>query len=133
MTMRSKRLCASRGCSTPDAVADSATVPTPDGSPAHKIIWQAGTAAGPIGVIVVAGENKSHDYTEACTVTAPADSADFMQSWLRSSLGQPTSTLKKPDGASEIHWQQTSQEMRFDVSLLTQMPDKKSAAVSVMK
>jgi hypothetical protein len=66
-------------------------------------------------------------------VTAPADSADFMQSWLTSSLDQPTSTLKKPDGASEIHWQQTSQEIRFDVSLLTQMPDKKSAAVSVMK
>jgi hypothetical protein len=72
-------------------------------------------------------------YTESCSVTAPSDAAEFMQSWLKGSFGDPTFTLKKSEDATEIHWADASEGMKAEVILLTRMPDKKFALLSVIK
>ena len=115
------------------ALISSEDVPTPDGSPAHKGIWEAKTVIGPIGIIGVEGVSGSHGHTVTCSVTAPLDSTDFMQSWLKSSFGDPTSTLKKPENATEFHWMHTFEDGKIDVILLTRLPGQNSAVLSVMK
>jgi len=97
------------------------------------IILQAETAVGPTVLTIIAGENKANEYRLTCTVTAPADSADFMQSWLTQSLGDPTLTLKKPQNATEFHWTQTFDGGKIDVALNTRVPDEKHATLSIMK
>jgi hypothetical protein len=115
------------------ALVSSKDVPMPDGNSAHMIMWQAQTPVGPTVVTVVAGENKAHDYRLTCTVDAPADSADFMQSWLRQSFGSPTLTLNKPQNATEIHWTQAFDGGKIEVTLYTRAPDEKHATLSITK
>jgi hypothetical protein len=115
------------------ALVSSEDVPTPDGSPAHKGVWEAKTVIGPVGIIGVEGDSQSHGHTVTCSVTAPLDSTDFMQSWLKSSFGDPTSTLKKPENATEVHWMHTFEDGKIDVILLTRLPGQNSAVLSVMK
>ena len=115
------------------ALVSSEDVPTPDGSPAHKGIWEAKTAIGPVGIIGVEGDSKSHGHTMTCTVSTPADSTDFIQAWLKGSFGDPTSTLKKPENATEFHWTHTFEDAKVDVILLTRMPSQNSALLTVMK
>jgi hypothetical protein len=138
-----KEFCAEAGWSLDDlskaaeqrhfALVSSKDVPMPDGNSAHMIMWQAQTPVGPTVVTVVAGENKAHDYRLTCTVDAPADSADFMQSWLRQSFGSPTLTLNKPQNATEIHWAQTSDGGKVEVTLITRAPDEKHATLAITK
>jgi len=106
----------------------SEDVPTSDGNPAHKNKWQAETAIGVVGIIVVAGDNKAHGYTQTCSVTAPTGSASMIQSWLSSSFGAPTATRSKPQNATEVHWAQTFKDGKIEVTLVTKTPDQKSAA-----
>lgn len=115
------------------ALVSSDDVPTPDGSSAHKGIWEAKTVIGPIGIISVEGISESNGHTVTCSVTAPLDSTDFMRSWLNSSLGDPTSTLKKSESATEFHWTHAFEDGKVDVILLTQMPGQNSALLTVMK
>jgi hypothetical protein len=115
------------------ALISSEDVPTPDGSPAHKGIWEAKTAIGPVGIISVEGDSESHGHTMTCTVSAPSDSTDFIQACLKGSLGHPTSTLSKPPNATEIHWTHTFEDGKVDVILLTRMPSQNSALLTVMK
>lgn len=115
------------------ALVTSEDVPMPAGIKAHMIILQAETAVGPTALTIIAGENKANEYRLTCTVTAPADSADFMQSWLTQSLGDPTTTLKKPQNATEIHWAQTFDAGKIEVALSTRVPDEKHATLSIMK
>jgi len=115
------------------ALVSSKDVPMPDGNSAHMIMWQAETAVGPTVVTVVAGENKAREYRLTCTVTAPAESADFMQSWLRQSFGNPTLTLNKPQNATEIHWTQAFDGGKIEVTLYTRAPDEKHATLSITK
>jgi hypothetical protein len=106
---------------------------TPDGSRAHKGIWEAKTAVGKVGIIGVEGLSQSHGHTMTCTVTAPLDSTDFIQKWLRGSFGDPTSTLSRPPNATELHWTHKFDDGKIDVILLTRVPDGSSALLSVMK
>ena len=115
------------------ALVTSEDVPMPAGIKAHMIILQAETAVGPTVLTIIAGENKANEYRLTCTVTAPADSADFMQSWLTQSLGDPTTTLKKPQNATEIHWAQTFDAGKIEVALSTRVPDEKHVTLSIMK
>jgi hypothetical protein len=115
------------------ALVTSEDVPMPAGIKAHMIILQADTAVGLAVLTIIAGENKANEYRLTCTVTAPADSADFMQSWLRQSLGDPTLTLKKPQNATEIRWAQTFDGGKTEVALNTRVPDEKHATLSIMK
>lgn len=115
------------------ALVSSEDVPTPDGSPAHKAIWEAKTAVGPIAIIGVEGINKSHGRTITCSVTAPSDSTDFMRSWLKSSFGDPTSTSKTPENAMEFHWMHSFEDGKVDIVLLTRLPSQNSAVLTVMK
>lgn len=115
------------------ALVSSEDVPTPDGSPGHKGIWEAKTVIGPIGIIGVEGTSESHGHTVTCSVTAPLDSTDFVRSWLNSSFGDPTSTLKKPENATEFHWTHSFEDGRIDVIFLTRLPGQNSALLSVMK
>jgi hypothetical protein len=108
-------------------------VPMPDGIKAHMIMLQAETAVGPTVLAIIAGENKANLYRLTCKVSAPADSADFMRSWLRQSLGDPTSTLKKPQNATEIHSAQTFDGGTVEVALNARVPDEKHATLSIMK
>jgi hypothetical protein len=111
----------------------SEDVPTPDGSSAHKGIWEAKTVVGPIGIIGVEGSRESHGHTVTCSVTAPSDSTDFLQKWLKSSFGDPTSTAKSADNATEIHWSHSFGDGKIDVILLTRVPGQNSALLTVMK
>jgi hypothetical protein len=115
------------------ALISSEDVPTPDGSPAHKGIWEAKTAIGPVGIISVEGDSESHGHTMTCTVSAPSDSTDFIQAWFKASFGDPSSTLNKPPNATEIHWTHTFEDGKVDVILLTGMPSPNSALLTVMK
>jgi hypothetical protein len=107
--------------------------PMPDGSPSHLINWEAKTSIGPVGITTVEGYSENHGYTSTCSVSAPTDSTDFIQSWLSSSFGNSTSTLKKSPDALEIHWTNVSEDMKIDVILLTRMPDHNSALITVIK
>jgi hypothetical protein len=68
-----------------------------------------------------------------CTVTAPADSADFMQSWIRQSFGDPTSTFNKAQNATEIHWAKTFDGGKIEVTLNTRAPDENHVSISITK
>jgi len=111
----------------------SEDVPTPDGSPAHKNIREAKTVIGPIGIIVIEGISGSHGHTFTCAVTTPSDSTAFIQSWCRSSFGDPTLTVNKPPNATEIHWTHTFEDGKVDVTLLTRGPNENYALLSIMK
>lgn len=116
------------------ALVTSEDLPLPDGIKAHMINWRADTEVGPIVLNIIAGENKSHDYRLTCTVTTPANYADFMQSWVKQSLGSPTSTLNKPNNATEIHWAQKFDGGTVEVTLNTLLPnDEKHASLSLTK
>jgi hypothetical protein len=115
------------------ALISAEDIPMPDGSPSHLINWEAKTAIGPVGITTVEGYSETHGYTSTCSVSAPTDSTDFIQSWLNSSFGNPTSTLNKSSNASEIHWTNVSEDMKIDVILLTRMPGHNSALLTVMK
>jgi len=114
-------------------VVTSEDVPMPDGIPAHMIMWQAETAVGPTVITVIAAENKAHDYRLTCTVTAPVDSADFMQSWIRQSFGDPTSMFNKPQNATEMHWAKTFDGGKIEVTLNTRAPDENHVSISITK
>jgi hypothetical protein len=111
----------------------SEDVPMPDGSPAHKNIWQAETVFGHIGIVVIEGASSTHGHTFTCTVTAPPDSAAFIHSWCSSSFGDSTLTLNKPPKATETHWTHSFDDGKVDVILLTQAPNENYALLSVMK
>jgi len=115
------------------ALVTAEDVPMPTGIKAHMIIMQAETAVGPTVLTIIAGENKANEYRLTCTVTAPADSADFMQKWLTQSLGDPTLTLKNPQNATETRWAQTFDGGKIEVALNTRVPDEKHATLSIMK
>jgi hypothetical protein len=115
------------------ALMSSDDVPIPDGSPAHKNIWQAETVVGHIGVVVIEGTSAAHGHTFTCTVTAPPDSAAFIHTWCSSSFGDPTLTLNKPPKAIETHWTHSFEDGKVDVILLTQAPNENYALLTVMK
>jgi hypothetical protein len=115
------------------ALLSSEDLPMPDGNLAHKNMWQAETAVGPTVIIVIAGENKAHVYRLTCSVTAPSEFTDFIQSWVKQSFGNPTLTLNKPQNATEIHWAQTFDEGKIEVTLNTRAPDDKHAMLSITK
>jgi hypothetical protein len=115
------------------ALISSEDVPTPDGSPTHKAIWEAKTAIGPVGIISVEGISESHGHTMTCTVTTPSGATDFIQGWLKSSFGDPTTTLNKPPNATEFHWTHSFEDGKVDVILLTRTPNENSALLTVMK
>lgn len=115
------------------ALISSEDVSVPDGGPAHKNIWQAETAVGHIGVIVIDGISGSHGHTFTCSVTAPSYSTAFIQSWCRNSFGEPTLTLNKPPDVSEIHWTHPFEDGKVDVILLTRVPNENSALLTAMK
>lgn len=114
------------------SVISSENVPTPD-LPAAKRIWEAQTVIGPIGVIGIEGESKIHGHTFTCSVTSPTDSTDFIRSWLKSSFGEPSSTLNLPDNATEFHWMHQFENGKVDVALLTRLPNENHAMLSVTK
>ncbi len=105
----------------------------PDGTPMHQVNWEAKTAIGPVGIITAQAYSESYGYTSTCSVSAPANSTDFIQDWLKGSFGNPTSTLSKPPNAAEIHWTNISEDMKIDVVLLTRLPSQNSALLTVMK
>jgi hypothetical protein len=115
------------------ALVTSEDVPLPDGVKAHMIMWQAETAVDPTVLTIIAAQNKANEYRLTCTVTAPGDTADLLQSWLRQSFGDPTHTSKNPKNGTEIHWAQTFDGGKIDVALNTRVPDEKHATLSVMK
>jgi hypothetical protein len=115
------------------ALISSESVPTPHESPALKNIWEARTVVGPIGIVVIEGGNSSGAHTFTCSVTAPSDSANFIQLWLQSSLGDPAFKLNKPENAAEIHWTNAFDGGKAEVILLTRVPGENSALLSVMK
>lgn len=115
------------------ALVTSEDVPLPDGIKAHMLMWQAETAVGPTVLTIVAAQNKANLYRLTCTVTAPAEYADFMQSWLRQSFGEPTLTSKNPQNATEIHWAQTFDDGKVEVALKTRVPDEKHATLAISK
>jgi hypothetical protein len=115
------------------ALISAEDIPTPDGSPMHQVNWEAKTAIGPVGIITAEVYSESHGYTSTCSVSAPTNSTDFIQGWLKGSFGNPTSTLNKPSNATEIHWTNISEDMKIDVVLLTRMPSQNSALLTVMK
>jgi hypothetical protein len=114
-------------------MVSSEDVPTPDKSPAHKVVWEAQTVAGPIGIIGVEGISKLHGHTVTCSVTVPLDSTDFVRSWMKGSFGDPTSTSKKSEVATEFHWIHTFEDGKIDVSLLTPLLVQNYAVLSVTK
>ena len=65
------------------AAVSEEDLPLPDGSSAHKIMWQAQTEVGPVLIIVIAGESTAHIYRLTCSVTAPSQYADLIQSWVK--------------------------------------------------
>jgi hypothetical protein len=115
------------------ALISSEDVPTPDGSPAHKGIWEANTVIGPVSITDIEGGRESNGHTMTCTVSTPSNSTNFIQAWLKGSFGNPTSTLNKPPNATEIHWTHTFEDGTVDVILLTRMPSENSALLTVMK
>ena len=115
------------------ALISAEDIPMPDSSPIHQVNWEAKTAIGPVGIITAEGYSESHGYTLTCSVSAPTNSTDFIQGWLKGSFGNPTSTLSKPSNAAEIHWTNISEDMKIDVILLTRMPSQNSALLTVMK
>ncbi len=115
------------------ALISSEDVPIPHRGPAHKKVWQAETAVGRIGIIVIDGTSGSHGHTFTCSVTAPSYSTSFIQSWCKSSFGDPTLTLNKPPNAIEIHWTHPFEDGKVDVILLTRVPSDNSALLTVMK
>ena len=115
------------------ALISAEDIPMPDGNPMHQVNWEAKTAIGPVGIITAEGYSESHGDTSTCSVSAPMDSTDFIQGWLKGSFGNPTSTLSKPPNATEIHWTNISEDMKIDVILLTRMPSQNSALLTVMK
>jgi hypothetical protein len=115
------------------ALMTSEDILAPDGSPAKESVWQAETAVGPIGLVVVDGTSGSRGHTFTCTVTAPPDSTALIESWCDSSFGDPTRTLSKPPNATETHWAHTFDDGNIDVSLLTRVPNGTSALLTVMK
>ncbi len=115
------------------ALVSSVDVPTPDGNGAHRNVWQADASMGPIGIIGIEGSSESHGHTVTCTVTAPSDSADFIQAWLEGTFGESTSTSNTPQSATEIHWTHSFEDGKVDVSLLTKVPGQNSALLTVMK
>jgi hypothetical protein len=115
------------------ALISAEDIPMPDSSPIHQVNWEAKTAIGPVGIITAEGYSESHGYTLTCSVSAPTNSTDFIQGWLKGSFGNPTSTLSKPSNAAEIHWTNISEDMKVDVILLTRMPSQNSALLTVMK
>jgi hypothetical protein len=114
-------------------LVSSEDVPTPDGGQARKSVWEANTSIGPIGIIGVEGSSKFHGHTITCSVTTPSDSAAFVRSWLTSSFGDPTSTLKKQDGAMEYHWMHSLEDAKIDIFLLTSIAGQNSALLSIVK
>ncbi len=114
-------------------LVSSESLPTPDGSKAQKTIWQAQTAVGPIGLVAVAGASPTHGLTFTCSVTAPSDSASFIQAWGVRSFGDPQTTLSKPEGATEIHWTHTIEDEKEEVILLTRIPAQTSALLTLMR
>jgi hypothetical protein len=115
------------------ALISAEDIPLPDGSPAHLVNWEAKSVIGPVAITTVEGYSETHGYTSTCSVSAPTNSTDFIQTWLNGSFGNPTSTLKKSSSAAEIHWTNISEDMKIDVILLTRMPDHDSALLTVMK
>jgi hypothetical protein len=115
------------------ALISAEDIPMPDGSPSHLVNWEAKTAIGPVAITTVEGYSEAHGYTSTCSVSAPTDSANFVQNWLNGSFGNPTSTVNKSSSAAEIHWTNTSADMKIDVILLTRMPDHDAALITVMK
>jgi hypothetical protein len=114
-------------------LVSSESLPMPDGSKAQKTIWQAQTAVGPIGLIAVAGASATHGQTFTCSVTAPSDSASFVQAWCVRSFGDAQTTLSKPEGATEIHWTHKIDDEKEEVILLTRMPGQTSALLTLMR
>jgi len=115
------------------ALISAEDISLPDGSPAHLVNWEAKTVIGPVAITTVEGYSETHGYTSTCSVSAPTNSTDFIQSWLSGSFGNPTSTLKKSSNAAEIHWTNISEDMKIDVILLTRMSDHDSSLITVMK
>jgi hypothetical protein len=115
------------------ALISAEDIPMPDGIPMHQINWESKTAIGPVGIITAEVYSESHGYTSTCSVSAPTNSTDFIQDWLKGSFGNPTSTLSKSPNAAEIHWTSTSEDMKIDVILLTRTPSQNSAPLTVMK
>jgi hypothetical protein len=115
------------------ALISSVDVPTPDGDGAHRNIWQAEASVGPIGIIGIEGTSESHGHTVTCSVTAPSDSANFVQAWLEGSFGDPTSTTNTQQNGTEIHWTHTYEDGKVEVTLLKQVPGQNSSLMTVMK
>lgn len=115
------------------ALISAEDVPMPDGSSSHLVNWEAKTAIGPVAITTLEGYSKAQGYTSTCSVSAPTNSTDFIQAWLKGSFGNPTSAQEKSPKATEIHWTNRSEDMRIDLILLTRMADHDSALITVMK
>jgi hypothetical protein len=115
------------------ALLSSEDIPMPDGSSAHKNIWEAETLVGRLGIVVIEGASRSHGHTFTCSVTAPLESTTFIQSWCNGSFGNPTVTLNKPPNATEVHWTHSFDEGKIDVILLTRVPNENNALLTIMK
>jgi hypothetical protein len=115
------------------ALVTSEDVPVPEGYSAHLLIWRTESEVGPVVITVVAGENKVHEYALTCSVTAPAEYTDFIESWLRQSLGNPTQTLTKQPSSTELHWENKIDEGKIDVVLRGGVPDEKHSTLAIRK
>lgn len=108
-------------------------MPMPDGSRSQKLVWQAQTEVGPIGIIGIAGVTAANAQTFTCSVTAPPSSVGFIQAWCERSFGEPASILDRRQHVAEIRWTRNIGDEKEEVILLTQTPDNTSSLLSLVR
>jgi hypothetical protein len=59
--------------------------------------------------------------------------ANLPQKWLKSSFGDPTSSAKSADNATEIHWTHSFEDAKIDVTFLTRVSGQNSGLLTVRK